>query len=319
MKSRLRRLVPIVLATVVAQNGCATVQPAPGVKPAQLGTIGIVVSALRTEVYLGAPPLTSAGAASGAKANAHALLEAAATVGPAGVGGAFAALVLVALVPFAAGVGAVVGAIGAQSTAEVASADSTLRAALERLDSAPAIRRQLLEIIREHSLRGIVMVDENSPGVDRIDTVLELDQITISLKGPDPPERDINAEYEFKMEIHTRLIRPDGSRLHGQLFDVTNERKFVDWAAHDAQALRAETDRATRALAENILDRYLRKPVLVDPDRERSPAPPDGRPCPFCFVARLRCVRGPGPSAALAGWWPSARLPARQPPHDFVS
>ena len=133
IKSRLRRLVPIVLATVVAQNGCATVQPAPGVKPAQLGT-------------------PHGRNASSALANAHARLEAAATVGPGGVGGAFAALVLVALVPFAAGVGAVVGASGAKSPAEVASADSTLRAALERLDSAPAIRRQLLEVIRSSSL-----------------------------------------------------------------------------------------------------------------------------------------------------------------------
>jgi hypothetical protein len=276
-KSRLRRLVPIVLATVVAQNGCATAHPAPGLKPAQLGTIGIVVSALRTEVHLGAPPLTGAGAgaARGATANTHALLEAAATVGfhGGGVGGAFAALVLVALVPFAAGVGAIVGAIGAPSTAEVARSDSTLKAAFELLDSAHAIRRQLLEVIREQSLQGVVMVDESSPGVDRIDTVLELDQITISLKGPDSPERDIDPAYEFKMEVHTRLIRPDGSRLHGQLFEVTKDRKFVDWAAHDAEALRAVTDRATRELAENILDRYLRKPVLVDPDRGIAGSP----------------------------------------------
>jgi len=189
--------------------------------------------------------------------------------------------VSLALVPVGAGVGAVVGAVRAESAEKVESADSTLKAAFERLDPANAIKMQLLKVIREHSLRTVVMVDENRlTGLDDfaalvedgIDTILELQRISISLMAPGSPESRINPQYEFKMEIQTRLIRPDGSRLHERTFDVTEKRKFVDWAAHDAQALLAETDRATRKLAEQIVDHYLRKPVLVDPALSNLPA-----------------------------------------------
>ncbi len=296
MKRHLGRGVPIVLATVLALDGCGTGNFVT-LKPDQLGTVG-VVSTTCANVRMGAPPIpgVGAGAARGARVAASTMVDAAIEVTKGGAGGGqgalvalAASLVIVALVPVGAGVGAVVGAIGAESAERVARADATLRAALPRLDPAQAIRRHLLEVIRARSLPTFIMVDEKRVAgltdfaalkEDGIDTILELDSITLSLAGPEPREHLIDPKHKFRMDIHARLLRPDGSRLHEKTFDVTVERRFVDWAAHDAQELLIVTDRAAGELAEEIVDRYMLRPIRVDPDLANEP-PAFPKRCPL--------------------------------------
>src|SRR5262245_51905744 len=165
MERRLGRALPVMLATVLALEGCGTGKFVT-LKLEQLGRVG-VVSAPCANVHLGAAPIPGAraGAARGAKVGALAMVDTSGEIVK-GVGGdgrailaALAvALVITALAPVGAGVGAVVGAIGAETAEHVATADSTLRATFPRLDPAQAITRQLVEVIRERSLPAFVMV-----------------------------------------------------------------------------------------------------------------------------------------------------------------
>jgi hypothetical protein len=260
-----------VAATVLSLSGCALAT----LKPAQLGTVAVVSAADADTYQVGGLPIPGAraGAARGARIGALALLDPANKVALYGVGGGFAALVLAAVAPVSAGIGAVIGAVGAESEEDVASAESAIRDTLSQLDPARAVRAHLLEVMRMDPAR-IAMLDEAVAG--GFDTILELYEINVSLAGPDHPEQQMNPDHELKMEIKTRLARPDGPLLHEETFAVTKAQSFVGWAAHDGRALRTATDRAARQLAETIVARYLREPVLVDPELARLPSKSGG-------------------------------------------
>jgi hypothetical protein len=66
----------------------------------------------------------------------------------------------------------------------------------------------------------------------------------------------INPPLPLVVTAHARLVRvADGTELYAAPWTYrSGTRKFVEWAANNAQPLRTELDRAVQTLAETIVE-----------------------------------------------------------------
>jgi len=100
------------------------------------------------------------------------------------------------------------------------------------------------------------------------ETALQIQVLRAGLKG----KEGINPRLALCVEAQITLWRVDEGRPLGS-FPVhyrSGERKFVDWAAHDARLLRQELEQCSRDLGRAMVDQ-LAPPSLLTPDRARTP------------------------------------------------
>lgn len=96
-----------------------------------------------------------------------------------------------------------------------------------------------------------------------IDTVLDISVAQIGFEVV----RGENPDIAFAPELvaHVRSV-VDGRVLHSQFFDYRGEqRKFTEWGAHDAAALRRELAFVDREFARAILEHFLPPPAVPAP------------------------------------------------------
>ena len=100
------------------------------------------------------------------------------------------------------------------------------------------------------------------------ETALEIQVLSASLRG----KEGINPRLALCVQAQATLWRVSDGRPLG-CFPVhyrSTERKFVDWAAHDARRFRQELEQCYRALGRALVDQIV-PPGLLVPDRAQQP------------------------------------------------
>ena len=241
---------PIILVLavtlVVGPGGCATATKSErSDAPAQ--RIGVVLS-------VSAPPqfnTPAKGAGAGAARGAGGGFQAGAQGRELGV----------ILLPLLVVGGAIVGALKAENAARVEEAEATLGAALGRLKPGEAVRDRLIEVAHKETRHSLVAL-RGPLDTEGIDTVLELAVQQLHLRGD-----GINPPFRLILSVRTRLVRvADGELIHEKTFEFESEkRKFVDWAANNAQPLREGLDNVALKLANEIVARVLARDLSGEP------------------------------------------------------
>ena len=262
------------LVFLIGQWGCATApKPPPPLLSEQvranLGTIGVATARFSPEAHLEAPTSGKwSGAGKGAAAGFFGSIQGAAQ------GGGYGGAVVLLLSPVFAMGGAIYGAIAAESAEKVEAAEATFKKALADLKIQETFRDRVLQVARDQTRHVLVLVPEHGPTApggaveysfvasQGVDTVLEIGVEKLGLPGG-----GINPPLSLIMNAHARLVRAtDGMELHARTWIYrSGTRKFVEWAADNAQPLHEELERAYQSLAEQVVDElfllYLVPPI----------------------------------------------------------
>ncbi len=243
------------------KKGTADKEPPPPPKRlrADLGRIGIVSASFQPEVRFHTPMTKGKASLHGAGAGAVLVLSSAAQ----GCIGSGCAGVL-ALVPVAAAVGSIVGAITGVPSQKIKETEDTLNDYLAAVNFQETMRERFLKAARKQTrypfllleVQGPTFLDEEvtygSLSNKGIDTILEIGLRKCELSGA---KNSINPDLYFLMAAGIRLIRAtDGHVLFSRnfVYELTPY-KFSEWSANNAQPFREELDRGFRYLAMEIV------------------------------------------------------------------
>jgi hypothetical protein len=255
MRRRLADLSWVVLFLLTF--GCAhrAIPPVVAAVKPEVGTVVLANASEPPTVNFKRPELVggSRGAKEGAKAGALAPIVPGIVVTAGGAeaqSGSILAVGLmltaagIALAPVGAGVGAAIGAITAPSEDEVERSAAALARAVDEADLSNALAAWIVEAAGP---RPIVRADDFAS--DIADTRLQLDALDVSLSSDNP--KQWKPRLRLRASITARLLRTmDGDVIRA--FDWVHEgpeATFVEWGKNDARMLRAELERAGRALA----------------------------------------------------------------------
>lgn len=231
-----------------------------------LGAIGVVSVDVVPEAHLEAPTSgKGSGAGKGAATGFFSMIAAGLQSGD-GYGAALG----IALAPVVALGGAVYGAVAAESAATVEESEAALQNALANLRIQEALRDRVLQVAKQQTRHHFVLlasafdeeVSYSSLAGEGIDTIIELSAPMLAIglfsgKGINPP-------LPLFLGACTRLVRvADGAELYSSGWVYRSRtRKFVEWAANNAQPFRDELDRAVLSLAETVVDEmFLQYPL----------------------------------------------------------
>jgi len=268
LRHRPLALVSLMLALAVAHSGCARfsrLPPPPSEEVrARLGTIGIVSGRFVPEADFRRP---AKGEAALRNAGRWAGQWAGAALTPIGGPDPLSLLIRAALLvvgtPFAAGAGAIAGAVNAPSGAEVSEFETALKSAFADLGIQPLIRDGVLGAARQTRDRVVLAADHGPSRPEdegdnyralahrRIDTVLEVSVLALDMVGEtayDPPA--------LLIRLRTRLVRvADGTTLYTHRIRYLGPSRIMEeWITDGARSFRDEVTRACRILADTIVD-----------------------------------------------------------------
>jgi hypothetical protein len=267
----------LTLMLLLLQGGCAPIsRPLPSPLPlevrAELGKVGVVSGRFVPATVVERPVAgkvreAAKGAAGGALAGAALVAGGFVHGGCSGDACGFVAVVMLGVLIGAATVGAVTGAvIGAVTTESVVKAreaEVALQYAFAELKIQETFRDRLVTIARDEARLDLIPVTDPSPTDPDVDvdyrplvaqglnTILEVSVTRLGLIG----DRSGNPPLTLSMTTRVRVIRSgDGAELYRQeLHHQKGSRKFVEWAAHDAQAFRRALDAAYTDLSREIV------------------------------------------------------------------
>jgi hypothetical protein len=213
----------------------------------ELGTVGIVSAGFVPKAKIRKLNRMGAGAASGSGKVAAIVLEAATLdLDP------YWVLIILPLLPIAAGTGAIAGTLKGMPDKQIVEAENAINKAIVELKIQASMSDHILRVAQQRTSYRFVRLNINGPEapgrkVDysflkemRVDTVFE---ITVPDFGLWTEERS-NSLVAFFMNLHARLIRvTDGFVLYEQKFKYQSGPDiFTDWAANEAKPLREEFD-----------------------------------------------------------------------------
>ena len=331
----------LTVALLVGQWGCAAKRYAPQAPPAQvtaqLRTIAMPWARYLPEADLKAPTGGKGmGAAQGAGRGAAggalpglgiayvgaACIGAGREVGVMICGPVFALGLGVAAAGSAVGglVGAVHGAVTAESASKIAAAESELKNALVESKVQETLRDRVLQVARDRSRLTFVRLDDPGPTApgedidyrawvgDGADTILEVSLRKLRFEG----QGGVNPPVGLRVEARTRLIRAsDGTELYAETVEYRGgSSTFTQWAADEARLFREELDRASVNLAESIVGLLGLPPTA--PDTPTIPKP-EVKPEPATLATVAPVPEKPEPSAAASGLQANVALPTPTP------
>ena len=254
-----------VLATLLAFGpaGCAHRGPivplAPEPKP-EIGTVGLVVASsgpntgsFQRPGLVGSAEGAKAGARAGVFAPAKAglvvaIVSASARSGYGVLLGLMVAAAGLVVAPVSAGVGAAVGAIVAPSRSDVEQSGAALERAVADANLPDALTAWIIEAGGRRPI-----VPGADPAGPMVDTFLEIDTPYVALSSNDPT--DWTPELRLRLSVRARLVRAsDSEELRTWSWEQEGPKAtFVEWGRDDARMLRAELERAGRALAAKVI------------------------------------------------------------------
>jgi hypothetical protein len=155
--------------------------------------------------------------------------------------------------PFAAAIGAGVGALAAPTKDEVERSEAALTSALADVGVVELLAARIVEGAGAHRVVPPVLVHPDSE-LPAADTYLDVGEIRISLASEDPT--DWTPRLRLRLSVRGRLSRAtDGEPVRWWTWhEDGREARLLEWAKDDARLLRDELDRAGRALAARIIE-----------------------------------------------------------------
>jgi hypothetical protein len=173
--------------------------------------------------------------------------------------------------PFAAGAGAIAGAVKGPSRAAVDKFESVLKTALADLPIQDMIQDRVSDGARQASVRLVLHSDHGprrpddedsnylTPSSGPVDTVLEVSVSSLYMVGEtayDPPA--------LLIRVRTRLVRvADGTTLYShRLWYRSRPRSMDAWIARGGQPFRDEVTRACRLFAEKVVEEVFLRVVV---------------------------------------------------------
>ncbi len=225
---------------------------------ADLGRIGIISASFQPEVRFQKPMTKGKASLHGAGAGVDFVFSS----GSCCCGEGCAAIL--ALVPVAAAVGSIVGAIDGVPSQKIRETEDTLNDYLAAVNFQVTMREHFLKAAREQTrypfllleVQGPTFLDEEvtygSLSNKGIDTILEIGLRKCELSGA---KNSINPDLYFLMAAGIRLIRAtDGHVLFNRnfVYELTPY-KFSEWGADNAQPFREELDSGFQYLALEIV------------------------------------------------------------------
>ncbi|MFQ5544022.1 MAG: hypothetical protein ACE5FY_06685 [Nitrospiria bacterium] len=184
----------------------------------------------------------------------------------------------IALAPVGAIVGAVGGAVIAESASNIEEAEAILYKVLEEVNVQEAIQDRIIDEAADNTRFTFVLLREGGPNSfgeevsyasltgREIDAILEVSVPTFGVKG----EGGVNPPLFFEMVTNVRFIQGPDKMLYKRSFVYQSQQSlFLNWAADDGKLFRDEIDHGYRFLSEKIVEElflvYLpglsRKPV----------------------------------------------------------
>jgi hypothetical protein len=285
----------LTLALLLMQGGCATVsRPPRPLSPearAELGRLGLVsgrfvpaIDVQRPTTGRGSAAVRGAALAAGSVLPPFSALAVSCTGRECGLVVIVMFGVLLGVATVGALTGAVVGAATAESAAQVHDAEAALTRALAELKIQEALRDRIVTIAGEDTHLVLVpggdvgptesdmAVDYRPLAAQGLDTILEVSVIRLGLTGD---RRRVNPPLALSIAARIRLLRSgDGAELyHQELNHRSGSRKFVEWAANDAEAFREAMDAAYTDISRQII-RLVLPPPVQGPELLPTPPPP---------------------------------------------
>jgi hypothetical protein len=264
--------------------GCAAPkqvqQPPSDTLRARFGNMALRLQPSASAFSYELPATKGVGAGRGAKAGAESGLVVMGALGSGGGGSGdgalYAAVVIIGLgvatTVVATPVGAVVGALRGVSADELRRSEASIGSVLAQTNVTLILRQDLLDASRVRANRSLLSVDELLPVSTNVQSVMDLELTYAHLgeRGRD----SINPPMGLELSAFVRVIDPSADeQLHSyrSQFKSTLKRKFTDWAADDAKALRKEFEVGCQALADDIVAQIFLRSAVTNAARKRPP------------------------------------------------
>lgn len=227
----------------------ATPQVWPGASPevrARLGTVDVQIDHARSRPFVFEVPDTRGGAAHdiSGMAVSHNLIGA----GGAGTGAIF----VLAVVPLTAAGGAIYGSLTGVSKTDLHDALDQMTNAVRASDLLVNFPEHILEQARAQNFPAI-----DARGLSRIcETKLRLRVVTQHLVQVNESP---NAPMRLHYVVEAQVLDAGNSLLYRTYVTaISPRRKFTEWAAHDGERLRRESQRMMQEMASQIVSRVFR-------------------------------------------------------------
>jgi hypothetical protein len=164
-------------------------------------------------------------------------------------------------------IGGVYGAVKAEPHATVKDAEAALKKAMTDMAIQQALGEHVLDYAQTQTRYPFELLFDRGPksanekvdyrplAESGVDTVLEISALKLGLEGA----WSVNPPVQVSMKVMTRLIRSrDNTSLYEQAYDYSSqEHKFIEWAANDAQLFREAVARAYQEISEDIVIELL--------------------------------------------------------------
>jgi hypothetical protein len=273
---------------LMGQVGCAAKTPPPRLAPetrAQFGTIAVVPARFAPEADLLTPAkgaLRGTGRGLGAGYKATEGLENLVPTSGDGLAGLVIGTGVLAIVATSTLIGGVYGAVAAEPKATVEELEAVLKKAMAAMEVQKALGANIVEYGQAEMRYAFRLLLDQGPRSAKsevdyrplsgygVDTLLQVNVLKFGLQG----EQSVNPPLHLIMAVQTKLIRDaDSTSLYERTFDYSSEdHKFTEWAANDAQLFRATVAGAYREVSEDIVIELLLPydlPGQTQPDEVR--------------------------------------------------
>jgi hypothetical protein len=232
----------------------ATPQIWPGASPevrARLGTVGVQIDHARSRQFVFEVPETKSDAASGM--SGLAVSGHIAGVGAlAGDGAGAAAIFVLALVPVSAAGGAIYGSLTGVRRTELHDALNQMTNAVHGSDLLVHFPEHVLEQARAQHFRA---TDARKPGAvwhTKLNLRVMTQQLVRVNESP-------NSALQLHYVVEAQVLGAGDSLLYSTYASaISPRRKFIEWAAHDGETLRQDSERMMQEMAAKILSRVYR-------------------------------------------------------------
>jgi len=169
-------------------------------------------------------------------------------------------------------VGTVAGALRGVSADQLRHAEASV-GTVGQTNLVLILRYNLLDAARVQANRPLLAVDELLPLPPGVQSVIEV-EITYACLGQ-LSRKGINPPMGLELETSVRVIDTAADeQLYAYVsrFKSPVKRRFSDWAADDAKALRREFEFGCRALADDIVAQIFLRPAVADTAKKRPPS-----------------------------------------------
>jgi hypothetical protein len=219
---------------------------------AGLGTIIVESATMETKAHFAKPDSKGEAAAKGAL---EGMVYVGAAFGHGSASGSLAGPVMlleIALLPIGAAVGGVAGTFKGTPKAEITEAERVLAGTFAGMDFQSSVGQHVLEAGRSNTRHPFMTADEHAGGPSQPASILQIAVLSAGLAG----RGEKNAPLTMFLKVQVRLLKSSTEPpIYTNIWVQTSgARPFNGWVADEGRVFREELPKASRAVAESIIE-----------------------------------------------------------------